>query len=738
MAMVKNKQLDEWVGTLSLGSIGTSLFTAFFVFLLEIIFVISFTALVYSGELASQIPRAIGFVILGDAILCGIGAAFSSNPGALALEQDAPGAMLSVVAVSIAAALSGSTARQFATVTMMVVLTSIATGLILLALGFFKLGGLVRFLPYPVIGGFLAGTGWLLIQGGINLMVNTQIGPEWLLPAALTLWLPGAALGVAIHYLTKKINKPYTIPLLMLAASLLFYGVTWLLGTSLDQLRAGGWLLDAMVSGETFQSPFTPDIISQVDWGVLLQQAPALAPVAIISVIGLLLNSSGMELVIKKDLDLNRELVVAGLGNLLSGLAGGLTGFQDISFSSLNHSMTGGKRLVGVASAVFLAATIFVGTSAVLYIPKFIFGSVLIYLGIELLREWVYDAWFSFPRTDFLVIVTILLVVVFSGFLQGIVAGLVLAIMLFAVSYSRVKVVRFTLTGREYHSRVTRGLPQQKLLEKYGNQIHILKLEGFIFFGTANGIFSALKERMRTPEGQAVKYILIDFAKVTGIDSTGMLSFARMLQWSRELGVTLILTGLTGKMKEQFINESANLEQGKRIEFFDDLDHGLEWCENLIVAQNPASTPLGPTLATQLSAIIRTAEIEKLIPYLERREYQPGEYLVHEGDPGDLMYFIESGQVTAQLETVGKKSIRLETMYGGRTVGELGFYLSTRRSASVITNQPSVIYSLSSESLQQLESEDPETASLFHRMMVLLLSERVAHLSRTVGALERA
>jgi len=734
MASTKDTFPTGW----SLTSIGASIFTALFFCLLEIIFVISFTALIYSGDLAGHVSQAMGFVILGDAILCLIASLLSSNPGAIALEQDAPGAMLSVVAISMMAAVSGSVANQFATVTMTIILTTVATGVILLALGYFKLGGLVRFLPYPVIGGFLAGTGWFLIEGGIGLMAkDTPMGLAWFQPDIFALWIPGLALGILIHWLTLKTDKPYTIPLVMVLASLAFYAIVWGTGTSLDHLRESGWLLASSTSNGAWKFPLRAELLSQVEWGVLLKHAPALIPIVVITVVDLLLNSSAMELVTKKDIDLNRELVAAGFGNLAAGLTGGLVGFQDVSFSTLNHSITGSKRLVGIMTAIFLFLTIFIGTSAILLIPKFVFGSVLILLGIQLVGEWVYEAWFKFSRSDFLVIILILLVVVFSGFLEGIIAGLVLALIMFAVSYSQIRVIRFTLSGSEYHSRVTRSSRQQQLLELHGDQIRILKLEGFIFFGTANGILAELRGKIAAKNTQPVEYILLDFSKVRGIDSTGMLSFARMIQWSQEAGITLVLTGLSEKTLPQFMDQVSENKDAP-IKFFPDPDHGIEWCENSILSKHESEQADDGGLLAQLSSLVKNDGAEKIIPYLERREYLPGEYLMKEGDEADLMYFIESGQVTAHLGKPGENSVRLETMYGGRTVGEMGFYLGSQRTASVVADQPSVIYSLSSEALKKMESDDPESASIFHRMMVLLLSERVAHLSRTVGALERS
>jgi SulP family sulfate permease len=297
-------------------------------------------------------------------------------------------------------------------------------------------------------------------------------------------------------------------------------------------------------------------------------------------------------------------------------------------------------------------------------------------------------------------------------------------------------VIKFAFTGREFRSRVTRAPHEGQVLDTHGDQLYIMKLEGFIFFGTANGIFDTLRQRIKTAKNIEVKYCLLDFSKVSGIDSTGMLSFNRMLQWSHEQGVTLVFSGLGQKEREHFLHENA--EHKDAVRFLPNLDRALEWCENEIISIHLADLRLKKDIADQLRAILKDEGVEKLIPYLQRREYQPGEYLIREGDTPDYIYFIHSGQVTAQLESPSGESIRLETMRSGRSVGEIAFYLGTRRTASVVADQDSVVYSLSIDELKDMEANNPEIANIFHRISVLLLSERVMHLTRTVRALERS
>ncbi len=122
---------------------------------------------------------------------------------------------------------------------------------------------------------------------------------------------------------------------------------------------------------------------------------------------------------------------------------------------------------------------------------------------------------------------------------------------------------------------------------------------------------------------------------------------------------------------------------------------------------------------------------------MERLEVSEGDYLMKQGDAPSDLFFIESGQATAQLEPRGGSPIRLQSMGGGHVLGELGFYLNQPRTASVIMDTPGVVYRLSLRRLEQIEKEAPDAASLLHRLIVNLLAERVTHLVNTVEALER-
>lgn len=718
------------------GVLGASLLAGVTIYILEVIIVVSFAALVFSGPLSVYLPQALGLILVGNAIACGGIVLLSSYPGTIGVEQDTSAALIALAAAATVAAMpAAAAAEQFATVVMMIVLTTTLTGLVFLGLGIFKLGGLTRFLPYPVIGGFLAGTGWLLVQGGVGVMVGTPFGWNWAELPQLLRWLPGVILGIVLFVAVRRVRRALTLPLVLALATGLFYLVAALLNVSVTQLDAGGWLLGSFPAGSLWEFPLNAELVSQVNWAVLVQQLPNLVPVAIISVVALLLNSSGLELVVKRDIDFNRELVAGGVTNLISGPMGGLVGYSTISLSSLNFSMSGGTRLAGIVTALLVGLTVLVGASFLMYVPKMMLGGILVFLGLAFLFEWIYEAWFKFPRFEFAIILSILGVIVLRGYLEGVVLGLVLAIILFAINYSRVPVARYAVSGAEYSSRMTRNPQALKVLSEHGSELYALQLQGFLFFGTADKLYEQIRAHTLNP-ARPLRFVVLDLSLVSGMDSTAALSIKKLLLLMREKQITPVIAGLDGRTRTQWLK--AGMESDSEVKHFVDQDHAVEWCEDQILAEYAPDVVVNASVYDDLTGILPNhAGVEKLTQYLDRIEIGAGTYLMRRGDAPDALYFIESGQLTAQLESGAKEPVRLETVRGATSIGELGFYLNIPRTASVVADEPTVVYRLSRAKLQELEKTDPDAANALHRIVINMLAYRVRHLTRVVSALER-
>jgi SulP family sulfate permease len=671
-------------------------------------------------------------------------AILTTLPGTVSGIQDAPAAILAVTSASIVTSMPiGATDLEtFITVVAVIVLTTIFCGVFLLGLGYFNLGGLVRFLPYPVVGGFLAGTGWLLVTGSIKMMtgINSTISGLSVLfqRELLLLWLPGLAVAIILMFILNRFNHYLLLPGLFIGAIILFFLGTWVSGYSVAEISEMGWLLGPFPEANLFQS-LSYSAVEHVNWTLVLSHAGSIAIVLVLSAISLLLNASGLELEAKQEMDLNHELRTAGFSNLIAGIFGGLIGFHQLSLSVMNQKLGAQTRLTGIMAAGVCIAALLAGTTFIAFLPKFVLGGLLLFLGLAFLYEWVFETWFKLPKTDYVVIILILVVIAAAGFIEGVAIGIIAAVILFAINYSQVDVIKHSLTAENYQSTIARPKLHKKLLRRYGKQVLILELQGYIFFGTANQLLEQIREHIISYAETRLCYLVLDFAQVTGIDSSVVINFRKMMQLLLENDANIVLTGLSDDV-QRFLMKSNVL--GGDQEFFivlPDLDHGVEWCEDaLLESTGVLQKDTHKSFQDQLEVLVGDSEIiKRIMNYLELIEYPEDFHLIRQGDSPGSVYFLEEGMVTVQLEEPGEEPVRLNTLNSENLVGELGFYLGSKRNASVVSETPVKVYRLTTDAITTMESDDPEAAALFHKFVVHVMAEKLSHLMSTVETLMR-
>lgn len=703
---------------------------------------ISLAALIFSGNLDQFLAGGIGLMLFGALIMGIVVALTTSLPGMIGVPQDTPSAILALVAAGIAASMKDAQPQSiYITILAAIALTSLLTALFFLSLGWFKASGFVRYIPYPVIGGFLAGTGWLIAKGALGVMVDMPLTitdlPRLLSADKLSEWVPGAIFAIVLLLVLRRFSHGFITPAALVLATALFYGYLAFAHISIADALRRGWLLGPLPEGGLYQ-PLTPAVLGLVDWRSILLNADKIATILVLSVVSLLLNTSALEVEVKRDIDMNRELLTAGFANLAGGLGSSPVGYQTLSMSALANRMGAKSRLVNLFSALLCGLALFFGASLISYFPKPVLGGMLLFLGLSFMVEWLVDARRHLPLADYLLVWVILAIIAAVGFLQGIGAGIFIAAILFVISYSRVNAVRNILSGENYHSNVDRPKVHRDMLKKTGEQIYILRLQGFIFFGTIQKILEQIRVRIGDKKRQPLQFIVLDFQRVARLDSSAVFGITRLKQLAQANGILMVWTQVSDPIRRQ-------LERGGLVDATDDsfiilptLDHGVEWCENKILATQGITDLTGfiERMEGQLKrAFPGLKAIDRLMKYLERKEIQEGAYLMREGDPPGEMYFVESGVVTAQLEFPNGEALRLRTIRGGATVGEMGLYLDAARAASVVATRPSIVYRLSAESLKKMREEDPEVAALLHEWIARLLAERLTDNNRTIEAL---
>lgn len=703
---------------------------------------LSFGSLIFSGELASGSAQGVVIALITAVLAGAVVALRSSYPAFIAIPQDRTAPILALLAAEIAVGLPDGTPAEVKVQVVLgaIAVTTLLTGLVLYFVGRHRLGNLFRFIPYPVVGGFLAGSGWLLATGAFRVMVGFSLtassASRLFADGVPAKWIPGVVFGGLLLVGMRRFRRPWIVPGLLVGSVALFYTFILLSGGTVLQAREGGWLPAAPPPGGFHVHLWSLSAMGFLSKGVLIKAASIAATVLLTALISILLNTSALELVVHEEMDTNRELEAAGLGNLVCGVAGGMPGFHSLSLSRLAFDLGGRSRRTGLLVAALSAVALIAGPEPLSYIPRFVPGGLLFYLGLGFLTEWVYDAASRLPRADYGVVLLILCVVGAVGYLEGVAVGVMAAVFLFVHNYSRVGVFTHSHTGADHQSNVERPLTHQRLLRMRGEETQVLRLHGFMFFGTSARVLDQIRRRASDPVRPPLRFFLLDFRQVSGIDSSATLSLSRARQLAEKQGFLLGLCRVSQAVREQLNRSGFTGDTGVAHRFFKDLDHGLEWCEEQILSIHGDEISGKADLRSQLEALWpRPERVARLLSYLEPRRCEPGTLLIRQGDAADALYFLESGEVTTRLELANGHSQRLRRQGSGTVLGELGLFLGVPRTASVVVETPSVLHRLSAESLDRLKREEPEVSADFHEFLVRYMAERIVTCNKTIRAL---
>jgi SulP family sulfate permease len=731
--MVGERRATTWLVSVATGLI---------IGAVESMLAIAFAALVFGGLLAAHLPDGIGLYLGAAALILGFLAWRAGSRGVVGSVQDAPAAVLALVA-SVAAKKAADLAYNarisglknyehpdiFLTVIAATIVVTLLCGVVFLVIGRYRLGRLIRFVPYPVVGGFLAGTGWLLFKSGINAATGTLLHLRTVLAMVreyqVVHWLPALAFGALLLISVRVVKRPLVIPAVIAIGFVVFVAGMVATGSSIEEVRQGGWLLFGTSDTPQPWQPWTLKAIAGADWLSVLGSWFGIVTAVFVATMAALFNISGSELVLDRDLDTNQELRDAGVLNVVSGALGGIPGYHALSLTALAERMRVDARAAGLIAALVPLAAVVFGGSVVGLIPKMIVGGVLVFLGLSFMVEWVWDKRRLLPPLEYAVVVVILAGIIVWGFLPGVVIGLVLAVMLFVISYGRIELVREVAFGETYRSNVERPAEERAELRGLSDRVQILRVSGFVFFGSTNRLLERIAHRI---EDAPPRFLVIDLRRVTGVDSSAVVSFVKVMRLAEAGGFEVIFTGASDPVRGQ-LGRGGVVEVEGLVSFEPDLDRGLQRCEDALL-----SAPGLPEALAEHPARGHLDGLPRgLVAHLERVSVPEGTVLLHQGEPPGDVYVLESGRLGVETVTPEGSRIRLRTLRPGVVVGEIALYAGVARTADVVAEAPSVVLRITREAIERLETEEPELAAALHRWLATTLAER---LSDTRGALD--
>lgn len=501
--------------------------------------------------------------------------------------------------------------------------------------------------------------------------------------------------------------------------------------------REQGWYLPSLGT-LTPWSPLEAARTTHLTWRTVLELTPEFIAVAIVALVSLVTKVASLEVTRQTSGDLDREFRANGLANMAIAPLGGIACSLQTGTSRLLEQAGGGSRMGGVASAVILGAVAFAHLDLPGVIPLPIVAGLVLYLGYTFVvdaleRPWAQRAWM-----DLLLAIVIMAVCVRYGYLSGVLAGLIGACVLFALSYARLGVVRRHATRTEFAGFVDRSAEASAHLRATGSAIQIYWLSGYIFFGSSEGLFERVRARIEALPPGDVRYVILDLGMVTGIDSSAVASLTKLRNLCDRQDVTLLYCSLS--RVHQAVLELGALIGGKaRHKAFVDLNHALAWCEDrlLAVANLPAGMDMERFEAWLQRQIGDSVRVSDLMTYLERKETADSEVLYREGEPADTIDLVAMGNLAIDVPTSDGQYLRVRRFMTHTMLGEMGFARRTPRSATVRSTGQATVFTLTRPELERMRRERPDLASAFDAFVIRTLADRIDLANRTAAALGR-
>lgn len=690
---------------------------------------VSFAAMIFSGPLAPLATRGAGLTLFGAASLCGFLAVSSSFRSAISTPQDAPVAVLATMGVPVVAAMGMSAPNAtFATMLAAMSIATLATGIALMAIGHFRLTRFFRFMPYPVVGGFLAGGGWMLVKGGISVMsslsLNVESLPMLFESVHIWKWSPGVLYAISLWLVLKRWSHFLILPCSIVMVTAAYYVAFHILAISLADARAAGILLSGVPSSGLWPA-FSISDLQTVRWDIVFDQTPIMFTVVLVTMMGLLLNISGLELGSGTDIDFDREFRNAGLANTLGGLGGSAPGSHTLSLSLLCSSSGAYTRLAGIITASVIAAVLFMGGSVLEYFPLPVLGGLLVFLGIDIMDSWLRATRRRLPLSDYLVLCVIFLVICFSGFLEGVAVGLVITVVLFIIRLSKVDIIHDSFTGLTLHSRVNRSIPQRTILQQHGERIRGYRLSGYLFFGSASLLVETLKQELRkTPQPWC---ILLDFKNVSGFDISAANAFQRFISSAHAEHVRIVLTETSPRFISM-LQRILPIESIDNLVTAQDIDRGLEACEEAILTEYTERTAQQANAADMLfeqsvddmmahldRQILFEALVEELRPWVQECHYEGETLLVEKGKTQQGLQMLVWGSATA---TDGDGGTRLAHLRAGDVLVPQAAFAPFVAREHIMADSPCRTVLLTAQARLLMEQENPDLALRLDRYVI--------------------
>jgi SulP family sulfate permease len=406
----------------------------------------------------------------------------------------------------------------------------VLAGLVQVALGMLRIGAYIRYVPYPVISGFMSGVGVIIILQQIFPM----LGAEPLSSNPLLILRQLHLLGGHIKF------DAVALSVLTIATVFILPRFTKAVPSSLVALVALTALamvlkLDVSVIGE-IPSGLPNLVMPSLDF----QRLPALLLVAIelafLGAIDSLLTSLVADNLTRTQHDSNRELIGQGLGNIAAGLIGGIPGAGATMRTVINVEAGGRSRLSGVIHGLFLAAVLLGLSGLVQHVPRAVLAGLLVAVGIGIIDYRGFSHILKVPRSDAFLMLFVLVLTVVTDLITAVAAGLIIASFVFMKKIS-------DIAGRETTLTPVADEPwadELAIPDAIRNKLFIKHVDGPLFFGFASQFLDIARQAMAQS-----RLLVLRMDRISYMDQTGVYALRDALMRLIAARVRVLVVGVS-------------------------------------------------------------------------------------------------------------------------------------------------------------------------------------------------
>jgi SulP family sulfate permease len=621
-------------------------------------------------------------------------------------------------------------------------------GLIQVVFGLVGLGRLIRYIPYPVVSGYLTGVGLIIIGAQIPALLGAPADLGWQQAlAAPGAWdaraLVVAAATIAGAWLGPRLTRQVPGTVFGIAAGigsyfLLALGDGALLTLADNPLLVGP--LQARAAGLPVPEPAQWRALAALDGAQVAAVLGNAVILAALLSIDTLKTCVVLDKLTRSRHDPDRELRGQGAANLATAACGGLAGAGTMGATLVALNSGAATRRAGLLAGAFaLVAAVAVG-SLIGWIPVAALAAILVTIGVRMIdREALGYARARATFLDFCVVLTVVAVAIGVGLIMASAVGVGLAMILFVREQSGGSPVRHKLELDRTSSTWHRPTREVEYLATRAPDCVVFELQGALFFGNTYRLYNDLAR-----EAVARRFVIIDFRRVPSIDVTAIEILLQVRAAIRERGATLVLCGTSGRSGRartlSYLVErlAADRNGDGTVVVLPDLDGAVAWVENRILADAEvgadAHAPI-PVHDLELFAGYRDDTLADLEQLLEIRAFAAGSTIYERGSDGAELFWVRRGAVSL-LATVGAKPERQVAGFGrGDFFGARSFLDRKQRPSRAVAMVDTEVYVLTRTAFEEIARSHRTLALNLAWAMARALASRMRRAEERLAAL---